>query len=228
MPKTEVYMSALSCMSYRAARVIALVALTVGLAAPATAAPVTWEWLGSVRTSTIPGIAVGDDASLRITFESTVPDLDSSPTCGLYSPILSAAGTFGGQVYTFDHGTFPPGGAVEVLQGNAVGCGGTAIHTPSLTFRVFGSTFVDMIAFFENGLALPSDALPTVPPSPFNYANAGFRLDLSLFGPDRSVVADTQAVRVVPEPATAWLLGVSLAVVARRRLTARRKANEEV
>jgi hypothetical protein len=84
-----------TCRAKRALVALVCAALLSG-PATVTAAPITWEWLGSIASSTIPGIAVNSDASLRITFESTSPDLDPSPTCGIYYPaIVSATADFG-------------------------------------------------------------------------------------------------------------------------------------
>jgi hypothetical protein len=204
-----------------ATRALVLSVLLTIPSSTAFAAPITWEWLGSVESSTIAGVAAGEDASLRMTFESTVPDLNASPTCGIYRAITSVEARFeGGQAYGYS-GTSPLG-FVEVQQGNNFGCGGTAISDPSLTFRFFGTGlgvgFFDIIAYFERGAPLPSDALPLVPPSPFGYQNAGFRVDLN----DPTVPANAQAAivrtqAVIPEPASLLLMGMGMAGAARFR-----------
>jgi hypothetical protein len=181
------------------------------ISTPAAASPITWLLEGTVFTSSIPGVAVGDAASMLLTFESSTPDLEPSPSCGLYvGAIVSATAVFGSQAFTA--GPQPVGG-IEISDGSGsvIACGITPGQVPAYTYRAFGGA--NLIAFFEYG-PVPSDALLLEPPD-FWLFQSGIRV----IAHSGDAIALLHSARVVPEPATIVLLatGFAGAFCARRR-----------
>ena len=199
----------------RAFRVVVFIAGLTFTASPAVAYPITWELEGTVFTSGISGINVGDAASMLLTFETTTPDLESDSSCGLYfGAITSATTVMGSQTYQFTRvGT--GGGGIEVSTGagTVVACGITPGSFPAYTYRAFPGP--ELLAFWEGGLVF-SDALPLVPPR-IDLSNSAFGLYTSPRGGTGALARMTSA-RVVPEPASMFLLatGVVSALMLRR------------
>ena len=202
----------------RAFRVVVLIAGLAFTAAPAVASPITWLLQGTVFVSDLSGINVGDAASMSLTFESTTPDLESNPGCGLYlGAITSVTAVLGSQTYQFvSHG--PVGNGIEVSTGagTVVACGITPGTFPAYTYRAFG---VDgqLLAFWEQGPVL-SDALPLVPPSVALF-DAAFGIYTSPLGRPGALARTSSAQVVpVPEPASVFFFGTGVvtAVVLRR------------
>jgi hypothetical protein len=184
----------------------------VFIGAPAAASPITWSLTGTVSSSSVSGISVGDPASMLLTFDSSAIDVEPSPSCGLYvGAILSATANFGSQAFTAG-----PGGGIEVSDGSGAvaACGITPGNVSAYTYRAFST--VSLIAFFENGL-VPSDALLLAPP-PLALFDSGLRVILPSGG---TAIAEIQAARVIPEPGTLVLIGLGLAGSTMRRAASR-------
>jgi PEP-CTERM motif-containing protein len=182
----------------------------------AEASPITWLLEGTVfTTGGLPGIAVGDPASMLLTFESSTPDSDPSPDCGLYlGANMSANSTFGSQTFVANDGL-----GIEVSRGtgSVVNCGIMPGNNAGYTFRVGQAPY--LIAFFEDGLPVfvPSDALPLVPPN-IDLFDSGIRMaPIFSIGAGGGPIAHLNSARAVPEPATALLVGSGLMAAAIRR-----------
>jgi hypothetical protein len=201
--------------TYRALTFVVVLAFTAGAAA---ASPITWLLEGKVTSTSVPGISVNDPASMLLTFESSTPDLEPDPSCGLYVPAIQAASAaFGSQTYVWNGGS----NGIEISTGAGAipSCGIEPGNFAGDAYRVFGGSLAglsifEVVAFFEEGPVL-SDDLPLVPP-PVAFFDSGINvIGVGSYG----LLARITSAHVVPEPGTLVLIGTGVVPVlsARRR-----------
>ncbi len=88
--------------------VLGVLALSLWVASPATAAPFTWTMTGTIASTTNPDIAAtfgfagllvaGEPFTWQVTMESTAPDhYPDFPACGAYTPVTIASLTTNGR-----------------------------------------------------------------------------------------------------------------------------------
>jgi len=208
-------------------RLLTVLALAVLVASPASAAPFTWLVKGTVISdkAAFPvtpyddAFVVGQTFEWLVTMESTAPDLDASPGCGLYTPIRAMTFTSGSVVRTAD--TTPSQDAIFVPFNQPSPPGGCFIPTGGARIRTnIGDLFFAL--YFPAG---PTDAL-IVDPSAIALGPAVY-LELTYNGPagerppfGGTLVASARvtSITAVPEPlGTTLMLGGLLAVWQRRR-----------
>jgi hypothetical protein len=196
-------------MNSQLSRALRVLALLVAVAQPAHAESITWLLEGTIWRSTLPGVTVGDPASMLFTFESSMPDHDASDLCGLYGGSVAVSARFGSAAYS----SSGVGSGFEVSRGGICG----AMPITGVTVRTFFPSAqyglpVGINAYFERG-QVGSDLLPLVPPDASQFVQSGF----GVWAGQASALATLTSAQVVPEPATLLLLGTGLLVAARRR-----------
>jgi hypothetical protein len=205
--------------------------LCAGWAEPCAAAPITFNFTGSVTQTTFDpndpfggAIAFGTTFSGSYTFESTAPDNIPFATNGSYNAF--------GAPYLF---TVNIGGAFTFLTSDALnigtGNGGTdqysvlACAGGPFCFGSYAAIFLEDI----DGAVFPGDALPSVAPplSAFETALFTFRgfvnfNQVEIIGQLDSLVCSAGCDPVgtpVSEPATLFLVGTALTALRLRRRT---------
>ncbi len=146
----------------------ALLALALGLmlAGRAQAAPVTFEFTGTVDFSGFATILPGSGVTGSYTFDSTFQDQDGTPTLGLYRPVDL-------EIH-FDGGSSVTTSTAEIRIGNAPSDSYVVLVRPPVTFTgsfagldlvVGGLSRVDRTgeAFADTSLPLQPPALASLP-----------------------------------------------------------------
>lgn len=195
-----------------------LAALTVAMAcaAPAIAAPFTWQVQGQiaivndVSAGPYAGLfAVGQPYTLTLRMESTAPDFNPSPSCGFYTPIQSMTFTSGsvslskstpGQDYFIN----PAGAGLCDIPTDNTG----RIRSDFLTDGVPASSLAFDLNFFG---PFATDALPTSPAGITGATLDLFAIRPVLNNPTAFARGNVTSITAgtVPEPASLLLLGLA-------------------
>jgi len=220
------------------ATALALAVVTMS-ANRAASSPITWQYDMTVHgTALTPGpspqlltIPIGTPMIVDVTFDTTTPSqCGSDPLSALY-PIGLGSGAANSSTVNFLGYNYAAVGGIEININPLVpgGCN----PTPTFTFggvRLFvngfsgvqvapNATQIQWVGQFGNlFLAIPpsdvlADAYPSgLPPQPFPFGGNNF---IPFSSPDLQI--DSSQIQLVPEPATALLLGSGLAAAAIRR-----------
>jgi len=209
------------------AALLLLVGSLAFASAQASATPVTvvmtgtWDSVldtaGVLDGSVVPGGAF----TVTLSYDDSAPDLDPSPSAGLYE---FAGGSYGLALDTGSY-TFAPAPASALELSVALSGAGddVALYSEDWVATGPGSPSFSFLSFFNPsifGLApgtIPSDALVGFP-----WPALAGSLNVFFFGSDDGVEfvelsGDADGIVVIPEPASAALVGLGLAALAWRR-----------
>jgi MYXO-CTERM domain-containing protein len=194
-------------------RMVLVGALLLGLARPASATPITWEFQGAVNSSQLSQFPVGTSVTLDWTADPATANAcgGSDPAVGVYFG-QSLVERIGGMTFQID-------GILTVGTNVSRGCSGAPDNSVQLSLvnwsgpdlregplgRAWPCCFSPAMFWTNAG---PTGAYPLLPPS--------FAL---LQGPtvNGGRASVTSSVQVVPEPASLTLLVLGGAVAWRRR-----------
>jgi len=207
-------------------RIVAATFLALLCSVPADAALFTWTVQGTISSvplvhpsTPLDGLfAVGQPFTWTITMDSSVPDTDPNPHCGMYQPYQSLKFVSGSLNLSV---TKPPAGnlsGVARVQSAAFGgpdvCGLPPFANSGYHLGFLGDLRIDW-QFFKSA---PTDML-FVDPSGINT----FGFDLAYSGGNIPVATGrVTSVTAVPEPMTPALLALGV-VAARRRFQRERR-----
>lgn len=214
----------------------AFVLAAVLTSAPALSVPVTWE-VNGVVTGAFLGynampfpVAVGDAYSFQFTFDDSAPDLiPANPNFGVYQALLASSVTVGSQTLQLPLNPNPGFSTIAVLD-DSFGNEQFSFTHQTTESADPGGFFVNF-SLYTSGTApmapFNSDALPTTPPDPADFAGTSFALNA--FAPDfflDSFVGNISSIKVVatavPEPSSLGLAGIGFIAL---WLVRRRAAN---
>lgn len=192
---------------------------------------ITVDFSGTISTSSLAGVAVGDPFTGSMTYETTGTVLGSGPgsiNYGFYQPqdgvVINVDGfTFAGSSYLNMNIVDPPYTTIpdhtaDSLQGSSDGVSGSLFtNYPGLRLDF------DLASFSVNPLLVPSNAIP----NPFNLADvylpgttadpAQVYAQLDNGSSDFTILGNITAASVAPEPSTLLFAGAALAFLFRRR-----------
>jgi hypothetical protein len=234
---------------HRARLTLALLILGSVAATPAAAAPVTWEFTGSITSvaSFASGyFSVGDVVTYKLTMDSDLVDMEGDvdlPDSGYYRPLGQPREVFDFVAAIGDYEYRYSGSFVTVRLDRLTpsiivdtSLTGVAVDGPALPFNPVPASFpsppplwnanvLDFWVWFPGATPWATDALaPPLPDSPFVAGlNLGFCPYCDDVGPGVNVVGATfTSVRQVPEPTTAMTFLLAIAGAAMFRRAARR------
>jgi hypothetical protein len=180
--------------------------------------------LGPVQEIFGAPISVGDVMHGRMTYDPSLPDLNTIPGFGIFD------GT--GQTMRLDHGTgltlpietYQSFDNAQCLSGVCDGFLGLATRS-----NFAGFDLVQAVVSLETSASRKGDSLPSIAELVAAYQTGGFRLDAFLPNPPsddltHAVAGTVRLVEVqpVPEPGTLILIGVGASGLVIRRLNRRR------
>jgi hypothetical protein len=197
-------------------RLMIIIALSTAVTKIAAAAPITYDFTGTVTVVTsFPGVSVGDKIAITLTLDSAFPDSDPSPNVGQYN---TNQGTFESPLLDADFGGT---GGNELFDGVTIDnnvSGVDAIHLGSGSPQTNGGFSMDFVASSPD--VLTSDAIPlSIDPAAFITRTFTRRIafEHSFFSGTIDAGSTT-----VPEPGTLMLLTAGLAGLAALRRHQRR------
>jgi len=196
------------------------------LSAAARAGPVTWEFAGEVTRAFDPrtllggAVEVGSPIAGTVTFESTTPDGDPSPTRGWYgNAVTDVDATMQGLAIAGPRKQDWGGGSNSITVDNGIGSFPDAIEIFTAVDVLGHDYFMFRMRLSDaNGKVFVNDALPMSPPDLEHV-----RTDFSIIDPSETIFGELRIdvnltqLRLVPEPSAIILLGLCASACVQRR-----------